>query len=148
MILDVGANVGYYSLLFAKWLKGLGVVHAFEPFPATASRLRRNLELNPDLQGIIRLHQVALSDRAETVSMAVPDSTNSGCNYLSNDLAGAIPMLTLDGFVEREKLARIDFLKVDIEGSEVAFLRGGDYSAFPSCDHDRSQFLDTQALGT
>lgn len=124
VVLDVGANVGYYSLLFAKWMKATGVVHSFEPFAATANRLRRNLELNPALKGTIQVHEIALSDRVGTVSMTIPETGNSGRNCISNDANGSIPMLTLDAFVEREKLSRVDCIKVDVEGSEVAFLRG------------------------
>ena len=47
IILNAGANVGYFSLLCAKWMHGKGAVHSFEPFPDTARRFQRNLETEP-----------------------------------------------------------------------------------------------------
>jgi FkbM family methyltransferase len=118
VVLDVGANIGYYSLLFAKWR---AVVHAFEPFPETAHKLRRNLELNPALR--VTMWEVALSDHEGSVSMAVPDTTNCGCNFLVAG-SGNIPTTRLDAFIQNHGLKRLDLIKVDIEGSEMAFLEG------------------------
>ncbi len=118
VVLDVGANIGYYSLLFAK----LGAaVHAFEPFPDTLCKLRRNLELNPTLA--VSVWELALSNHEGHVSMAVPDATNCGCNFLGTGV-GDIKMTTLDAFVLAHDLRRVDFIKADIEGSEVALLEG------------------------
>jgi FkbM family methyltransferase len=119
VVFDVGANIGYYSLQFAKWR---AVVHAFEPYPDTARKLRRNLELNPALS--ISVWQIALSDHEGCVSMVVPDATNCGCNYVVPG-PGEIPMTTLDAFVRAQELRRLDFIKADIEGSEIALLKGG-----------------------
>jgi FkbM family methyltransferase len=126
-IVDAGANVGYYSLLFAKWLSGSGSIHAFEPFPGTAKRFVRNLQLNPALQPAVHLHQMALSDRAGMVSMDAPNPANSGCNYISTS-SGSIRAMTLDEFVAEREIARLDLLKIDVEGAEVSLLRGAEQS--------------------
>jgi FkbM family methyltransferase len=125
-IVDAGANIGYYSLLFAKWLKGAGSVHAFEPFPSTAQSFIRNLQLNPDLQGTVQLHQIALSNHSGTVSMDVPDSANCGCNYISTSSPGMIRAVKLDDFVAEHGIERLDLLKIDIEGAEVSLLQGAE----------------------
>lgn len=119
VVLDVGANIGYYSLLFAKWR---AVVYCFEPYPDTVRKLRRNLELNPALS--VSVWETALSDHEGRISMSVPDAMNCGCNYVAPG-SGEIQMTTLDAFVWAHGLQRIDFIKADIEGSEVAFLEGG-----------------------
>ena len=124
VVLDVGANIGYFSLLFAKWLRGKGKVHAFEPFPNTVQRLKRNLELNPKLRSLVCLHEVAISDFVGTMSMFAPDNGNSGCNYLNPDGQGEIAVTTLDAMVRQGHFSRIDLIKVDVEGSEVALLKG------------------------
>jgi len=125
VVIDAGANVGYYSLLIAKWMRGEGAVHAFEPFPETARRFERNLKLNPHLQPIVRLHRSALSDFTGKLSMKVPDQENQGCNYLEKG-GDEVSVTTLDAFCEKEGLNRVDLLKIDVEGSEVALLRGAE----------------------
>jgi FkbM family methyltransferase len=124
VVLDIGANIGYFSLLFAKWVGAAGAVHAFEPFPETVLRLKRNLELNACLNSIVRIHELAISDAVGSLSMAVPDQGNSGCNYLRTDGSRTIEVTTLDAFVQQERLSRVDLIKIDIEGSEVALLEG------------------------
>jgi FkbM family methyltransferase len=119
VVLDVGANIGYYSLQFAKWR---AVVHAFEPYPDTARKLRHNLELNPALS--MSVWEIALSDHEGYISMVVPETTNCGCNYVVPG-PGKIQMTTLDAFVRAHDLRRVDFIKADIEGSEIAILEGG-----------------------
>jgi len=126
VIFDAGANVGYFSLLCARWLHGKGAVHSFEPFPETAQRLERNLELNPDLRQIVKLHRVALSDSKGTMGMTVPDQGNKGCNFLSADGGVKVNATTLDSVCEEEEVTRVDLVKADVEGSELALLRGGE----------------------
>jgi FkbM family methyltransferase len=126
VIIDAGANVGYFSLLFAKWQRGHGVVHAFEPFPATAEKFERNLKLNSPLQRTVALHRSALSDFTGRTKMSVPDQKNQGCNHLGEEGENEVEVTTLDAFCEKERLTRVDLIKVDVEGSEVALLRGAD----------------------
>jgi FkbM family methyltransferase len=126
VIVDAGANVGYFSLLFANWMRGQGAVHAFEPFPETAARFDRNLNLNSPLRGTVFLHRSALSDFKGRTRMHVPDQTNQGCNYLGEDGENEVEVTTLDAFCDRERLMRVDLIKVDVEGSEVALLRGAE----------------------
>jgi len=124
--IDAGANIGYYSLLIAKWMDGEGAVHAFEPFPETAQRFERNLKLNPDLSPIVRLHRSALSDFTGKLSMSVPDQKNQGCNYLGGGGSNEVPVTSLDAFSEEERFKRVDLIKIDVEGSEVALLKGAE----------------------
>jgi len=126
VILDVGANVGYFSLLCAKWILGRGAVHAFEPFPKTVRRFERNVELNPGLQPVVHLHRSALSDFIGTMGMKVPDQGNQGCNFLNATGGSSVDVTTLDSFCEKEQLSRIDIIKIDVEGSEIALLRGAE----------------------
>jgi FkbM family methyltransferase len=122
-IFDVGAHIGYFSLLFAKWVGMRGSVTSFEPCPGTRERLLRNSSLNPKLQQRMQIHDVGLSDHDGYASIVSPDATNSGCNYIGA-CAGDIKITTLDRFVERNRISRIDLIKVDVEGSECALLEG------------------------
>lgn len=122
-ILDIGAHIGYFSLLFAKWVGMRGSVNSFEPCPKTRERLLRNSSLNPKLRERMKIHEVGLSDHDGYASIVSPDATNSGCNYIDSR-SGDIKITTLDHFVERNRISRIDLIKVDVEGSECALLEG------------------------
>jgi len=126
VVIDAGANIGYFSLLFAKWMGVRGIVHAFEPFPESARRFERNLGLNPQLEPAVRLHRLALSDFEGRIGMKVPDQNNQGCNYLNNAGGVEVEVATLDAFCDREPLPRVDLIKIDVEGSEVALLQGAE----------------------
>jgi FkbM family methyltransferase len=125
VVLDVGANIGYFSLLLARWMRGTGEVHAFEPFARTADRFERNLSLNPGLRRTVSLHGIALSDFTGKIAMSVPDKGNSGCNYLDSNGAETIPVETVDSYARQIGLTRLDLVKIDVEGSEVAVMQGG-----------------------
>jgi FkbM family methyltransferase len=122
-IFDVGAHIGYFSLLFAKWVGRRGSVNSFEPCPKTRERLLRNSSLNPKLQARVQVHDLGLSDHDGYASIISPDATNSGCNYIDSG-RGDIRITTLDHFVESNRISRIDLIKVDVEGSECALLEG------------------------
>lgn len=122
-IFDVGAHIGYFSLLFAKWVGRRGTVNSFEPCSKTRERLLRNSSLNPKLQRRMQIHDVGLSDHDGYASMVSPDAANSGCNYIDSR-GGDVRITTLDHFVEVNRISRIDLIKVDVEGSECALLEG------------------------
>jgi hypothetical protein len=69
---------------------------------------------------------LAVSNSAGSMSMAVPDEGNSGCNYLIGQNSDQIKVTTLDAFVQQERLSRLDFMKIDVEGSEVGTLQGAE----------------------
>jgi FkbM family methyltransferase len=122
-IFDVGAHIGYFSLLFAKWVGKRGSVNSFEPCSKTRACLLRNSSLNPQLRQRMQIHDVGLSDHEGYASIVSPDATNSGCNYIDS-FGGDVRITTLDRFVETNRISRIDLIKVDVEGSECALLEG------------------------
>src|SRR5882757_2876650 len=77
-VVDVGANVGYYTLLFASLVGESGHVHAFEPFPANAHLLEKSIAEN-SLSAVVSLRQKAIGDRAGTLRLISSiDTVNSG----------------------------------------------------------------------
>jgi FkbM family methyltransferase len=120
VVFDVGANYGLYALTLAHALGPAAAVHCFEPNADTAARLIRNISLNPNRN--VYAHQVALADWHGTARVIAND-TNSGASSLAEG-EGAL-VTTLDRFCEEHQIERLDFLKVDIEGFEPRFLRGG-----------------------
>jgi len=123
--LDVGANVGAYTILFGLWTGQTGRVLAFEPAPEAYAGLRRHVELNR-LAETVETLRMAVSDRvgeAEFVSLG-----SQGTNHLvgvDGGTAGVIrvPTTTIDTVCAERKLhPRV--IKIDVEGAELSVLRG------------------------
>jgi FkbM family methyltransferase len=122
-VVDIGANIGYYTLLFARAVGEGGLVYAFEPAPETFALLRRNLHVNK-LDRIVELHEEALSDNEGGGELFI-NEYNKGNNrlYDSGGMRSApIRLKRLDDVVPISK--HVDFIKMDIEGAEVLALRG------------------------
>lgn len=127
---DVGANIGYISLLLARHVGETGQVFAFEALPANQERLRRNLALN-ELGGRVRLIPAAVVEGARPVRFLVGPSGGMGKADGSagrQDVAYAealeIDGLSLDGFVYDQGNPPPQVVKMDIEGGEVLALPG------------------------
>jgi FkbM family methyltransferase len=122
---DVGANVGYYTLLMAS-LAPEGSVHAFEPISDNCDLLIASLEENGYEHVSVRC--AALGAAAGTAEFVVAaDSAFSSLEDTARRpvLAGIrVPVMTLDSYCEQERIGRIDFLKIDVEGAEEQVLAG------------------------
>lgn len=122
---DIGANLGYYSLRVAHEHVDASV-HAFEPFPANFQILQGSIRLN-GLEGRIRAYPVACSDEDRTVWIAGADWTSGGKGILQGDQPDPtwpsmrVEARRLDAFAPNLKA---DLVKVDVEGHEPQVLRG------------------------
>ena len=126
--LDAGANEGIYSVFASRRLGAEGTVWAFDPSPREVSRLVRNLELN-NLQ--VRVFPVALADQTGQAEMLVAGYGHEGLNTVGqffNEVEGStkelIQVTTLDDIVKENPLARLDVIKIDVEGAELKLLKG------------------------
>ena len=121
--LDIGGNIGVYTLLMAHLVGERGHVDVFEPFPRHAARIRENVSLN-HFESRVTINEVALSD-ADGESLFVVDRDVSNRVPTSTDAAAAkitVALRRLDTVVaSREPIA---FAKLDVEGLEAAVLRG------------------------
>lgn len=131
VFVDIGANVGLYTLTAAKALSGReGRIVAFEPNPATLHRFKINIEANPDLfEGNLRLDilPIGIADRDSTFRLQV-DRENLGASSMTSDDGSQAGMKEEDALTVQcrpllEVLAAldvqsIDALKIDIEGME------------------------------
>lgn len=127
---DVGANQGEYTLFVAKRLPR-GNVLAFEPTSFFYDRLKYNVELNAMTN--VRCFKLGLSDHTGEVPIYYnddnPDNHEGLASLFSvagNNETERISLATLDKVVRAEGISRIDFIKVDVEGSEWAVLRGAE----------------------
>lgn len=120
IFVDVGANIGFFSLLAHRLVGPNGRVHAVEATPTTADLLDANIALNG--ADTIYVHRCAAGDRNGVVTMVVHDTGNIGSNHLSFGGAGSeIALRRLDDLVAGPA---IRLIKLDIEGAEAMALRG------------------------
>jgi FkbM family methyltransferase len=125
VFLDIGANVGWYTLVAARHLQGGGLVYAFEPLAVNVERIRRNLALNR--LGNVVLETLALTDREGEIGMA-SDHPRSG-NALMVSVGAPkqrfqVPAIRFDDYSKSLGDRKIDLVKMDIEGAETLALRG------------------------
>jgi FkbM family methyltransferase len=127
---DVGANNGFYTALFARRVGPAGRVHAFEANPVLSDRLERMIALN-GFSECVRLHPVAVSDREGTARFYLSDHLDTtGMSslvrktYLEDGACIEVPTTALDRWARDPEIGPIALLKMDIEGAEIAALRG------------------------
>lgn len=127
VLVDVGAHVGYYTLLGARQVGGVGLVYAFEPEPRNFSILLRNIELN-GYQNVVAV-QKAVSNFTGPATFFMSHKGRTGLHSLyrnryTSEKTTEIECTTLDDFFESKGWPRIDFVKLDVEGAELASLEG------------------------
>lgn len=126
VVVDGGANVGFYAMWQAAAVGPTGVVHAFEPNPRAFDLLQRNVEANGFTW--VRCHRLALTRDGAPVAV-VGDARDS--SMLKTRSGGAAPSVSLDRFVADEGIERIDVVKLDTEGAEADIVAGGLAAALP-----------------
>jgi len=120
VVADIGANLGYYTVLMAELVGVNGRVHAFEPNPKMIRRLKMSLEVN-GLSGQVDLHNIALGEHADhAMTFVIPPGEPKNAYIIPYD--GVVPdggavlqPHRLDGSSD---WARIEFAKIDVEGAE------------------------------
>jgi FkbM family methyltransferase len=120
IVLDIGANVGFFTLLASKLVGTAGHVHAFEPFPRNLYFLERHIRMNS--LSNVTVHSLAITSQSGAARF------ERGENASQARLAdgGGIPIRTasLDDLLSDKVVRAPDFIKMDIEGAEGDALRG------------------------
>jgi FkbM family methyltransferase len=121
-VLDIGANIGAHTLLFSSLVGPTGRVVAFEPTDFAYAKLVKNLSLNPALR--VQPVRMALADRTtpqQQVDFRSSWQTDGGrVNGLST-----VDMIRLDEWADAHRLARVDVIKLDVDGYEYPVIAGG-----------------------
>lgn len=129
--IDIGANCGYFSVLFSSLVGAEGRVFAFEPNPLAYSLLVRSLEVNGFLQsGIARTFSCALGDQSGTGRLAFKEgNTGGGSLYFTDSTILRDNLASIE--VEIRRLDEVPiprdrptFIKIDAEGAEFLILKG------------------------
>lgn len=123
-VVDVGANVGYFTLLAAELSGAVGSVYAVEPLPTALDQLRRNVALNrPET---VTIHAVACGESEGTAEIFGGDASNIGnaSTVGGGTSEGKVRRATLDTLLANVDLEKISLVKIDTEGDEAAVLLG------------------------
>lgn len=124
---DAGANFGWYAIHLSHLVGVEGKVFAFEPVPATFQELKSNSELNSCDN--LETFCMAIGNSADSINIYVPQialGSGAASQFLDTGEKIQVPMTRLDDFVDDRGLNRVDFIKADIEGGELALLRGAE----------------------
>ncbi|MCC6454898.1 MAG: FkbM family methyltransferase [Caldilineaceae bacterium] len=122
---DVGAERGWFSLLMGDLVGPTGRVDSFEANPETFAKLKANITRNRF--DWVRAHNTAVLAKVGEARFEVP-TQDSGAGHVVQSTSKdgmAVPATTLDEMVERTGITKLNFIKIDIEGSETAALTGG-----------------------
>jgi FkbM family methyltransferase len=120
VVYDVGANVGFYTLLASKLVGSEGHVIAFEPVPRNLRYLRDHLTLNQCTN--VTVIEVAVLEKESMVF--IDDSLGSSMNRVSDSGRLEVSSVSLDELFLSGRIPKADVIKMDIEGSEYRALCG------------------------
>jgi FkbM family methyltransferase len=129
VIIDIGSHIGYYALQAAVRVGDSGHVHAFEPASDNFEKMETNIIRNGFTN--ISAYKFAVSDRCGSTEIFIGGERNTGTSGLSkpDNFAGRVERvdtITIDSWVEQFGIATVDLVKIDVEGSEIAVLKGGE----------------------
>jgi FkbM family methyltransferase len=126
VVYDAGANLGFFTLLAARFTGPRGRVEAFEPLPASAAAVRANAALNGFSH--VTVHQAALgreTERGDFLALAEPSQSHLSGRGRHPDTREVleVDVVALDDLLARGHPPP-DVIKIDVEGSEIDVLEG------------------------
>lgn len=128
-VFDVGASFGWFATLMGKCVGDSGKVFAFELVPNVAEECRYNVRLN-NLEHIVVVEEIGLADSDGEVTFHYSEDLGLGNLRLDGFtgggklISGKTTITTLDHYVGKNHIQKLDFIKCDVDGAEVLFLRG------------------------
>lgn len=126
IVLDIGANIGYFSLIAAR-KASKGKVIAFEPIGSLQEEISQNILLNK--LGNIQVEPYAIGNKTATTTFFIADESNIGMSGLApqenfSGITEQVLQIRLDEWLDRHPLPAISFIKIDTEGAELDVLNG------------------------
>ncbi len=125
IVIDAGANCGYLSIFFSKLVGGTGRIFAFEPDKFNIDRMEKNIDLNKDLTDNITIEDLLLWDKNELIDFYEAGTEGSSAVWMPDkEHCVKKQAITIDSWVKKNNLEKLDFIKMDIEGAEIEALDG------------------------
>lgn len=132
IVLECGANIGYYTIMMSKILKNDGMIHAIEPSPYNYHMLNLNILLNGPENKVTTYH-MGMSNRCGEELLYLSDFANCHTFYPIDHLSGThsqesknrtvrVKMTTVEQFIQKN--GPVHFIRMDVEGYEVEILTG------------------------
>jgi len=126
VFIDIGANIGLYTLYASKLINKNGQIISFEPFPKNFQSLTQNITLN----GLsnVRIEKVAIGENEGNVNLYYNEREKNlgmvSTTPLEKGIKEEVEVVSLDSYLKNESFTRIDLIKIDIEGFEYPALLG------------------------
>ena len=152
-VFDLGANVGAWTVFMSK-ANPRARIHSFEPNPVTFALLEKNARQNNCTKAV--LNRAAVSNAAGNLKFQIPKNASIFCrvepevaahdeqNRYADVISVVVPAVKLSDYCKTYSIAEIDFMKVDVEGHELAALRG--LEAFLSERRVKAMYIETSKL--
>lgn len=127
-IIDIGANIGYYTVIAAAALalRSTASVHSFEPNPSIYAELAQNITHNHFTN--VRVNQQGVGDVTSEMTLYVNptaitySSLRRTQEFLTDEIH--VPIITLDEYAQAQHIAKVGLIKLDVEGGELLVLKG------------------------
>jgi len=126
--IDIGANIGKFSIIMGKKIDDKGKVLAIEPHPENFKILQRNIELN-NLKNVTTLN-LACSNKKGNLQLFLDEDGTGGHSTIKSKKTRAgnnkiwVKAETLDTIIKKEKIKKVNLIKIDVEGAEAEVLKG------------------------
>ena len=124
IVLDLGANVGYFTCLFAQLVGETGKVYAFEPEPSNFKLLKKNVEMN-NYKNVV-LEEKAVSNKTHKARLFLTDNGSMDHRLYESDQKREsieVDVIKLDDYFKDQEI-QFNFIKSDLQGSDIAAIDG------------------------
>ena len=120
VVYDIGAHVGFYTILSAELVGATGYVYAFEPLPINFCYLNKHIEINK-ISNVELIHAAVYS---ESSRLYIKEGPESSMGQIAQEGDIKVESIRLDDFALKGEVQKPDFIKIDVEGAELHVLEG------------------------
>ena len=125
-ILDVGANFGFLSTVWSQSIsREAGQVYSFEPSKNVSEVFKKTIKEN-NLTAIVKLYKNAVGSKNEFIEINDSGVTSNVLEFENSNEKNLVEMITIDSFIEAEKIEKMDLFKIDVDGIEYDILKGAE----------------------
>jgi FkbM family methyltransferase len=123
IVLDIGANIGTYAMKLGKQIGNNGKIFSIEPDPDTFKELKKNIKLN-DLKNIISINKAVSNSNDKVKFYRTKVSCENSLEFKEGAEEIIVDTITVDDFILENKITKVDWIKIDVEGLEIQVLEG------------------------